>query len=238
MWTEQTYDWKGRPKVSTNQDGTTKQAFYGGCGCAGGEVVTITDEVGRKQRATHDVLGRVVMSEEFEWNGTDQYRTTKNTYNALDQVTFTRQYDGPPTSSVYQETALTYDGYGRSKTRRLPQNATNTLTTYDYYDDGAVQKVTDARGATTNYTYDNRRMVTGISYGVPSGSNIPVPSSISYSYDAAGNRTLMTDSLGDVTYTYNSLSQLTSETRSITEISKSYTFNYSYNLGGQVTRPL
>lgn len=43
-YTQQTYDWKGRPLITTNTDGTTKEASYSGCGCAGGEVVTLTDE--------------------------------------------------------------------------------------------------------------------------------------------------------------------------------------------------
>lgn len=49
--TLQTYDWKGRPLVTTNPSitsdpthVTTKKASYGGCGCAGGAVVTLTDE--------------------------------------------------------------------------------------------------------------------------------------------------------------------------------------------------
>src|SRR6185436_14649410 len=33
-YTQQTYDWKGRSLVTTNQDGTTKYASYAGCGCA------------------------------------------------------------------------------------------------------------------------------------------------------------------------------------------------------------
>lgn len=234
-WTVQTYDWKGRPRVASNQDGTTRQASYGGCGCAGGEVVTLTDEVGRKQRITRDELGRGIKSEEFEWDGATAYRTTVSAYNALDGVTSIRQYDGSEASSVFQETTLTYDGYGRLKTRRLPQNAPGAVTTYDYYADGAVQKVTDARGAATNYTYNNRHLLTGISYGVPAGSNIPVPAPSSYVYDAAGNRTQMNDDLGTVTYAYNALARLTSETRSITEINQSYTFNYTYNLGGELT---
>jgi hypothetical protein len=36
--TQQTYDWKGRPLVTTNPDLTTKTASYAGCGCAGGDV--------------------------------------------------------------------------------------------------------------------------------------------------------------------------------------------------------
>src|SRR5262249_34344618 len=34
-YTQQTYDWKGRPLVTTNTDSTTKIASYSGCGCAG-----------------------------------------------------------------------------------------------------------------------------------------------------------------------------------------------------------
>src|SRR5439155_337515 len=47
VYTLQTYDWKGRPRVTTNPDNTTKTASYDGCGCAGGEVVTLTDEMTR-----------------------------------------------------------------------------------------------------------------------------------------------------------------------------------------------
>src|SRR6267378_866728 len=44
-YTSQTYDWKGRPLVTTNTDGNHQSASYGGCGCAGGQVATLTDEV-------------------------------------------------------------------------------------------------------------------------------------------------------------------------------------------------
>lgn len=44
IYTEQTYDWKNRPLVTTNQDGTTKTISYANCGCAGGQVMTLTDE--------------------------------------------------------------------------------------------------------------------------------------------------------------------------------------------------
>src|SRR5262252_3379924 len=56
--TTQTYDWKGRPLLTTNQDGTQRYASYNGCGCAGGEVATVTDEVGRRRLVHSDVLGR------------------------------------------------------------------------------------------------------------------------------------------------------------------------------------
>jgi YD repeat-containing protein len=56
----------------------------------------------------------------------------------------------------------------------------------------------------------------------------------SYIYDALGNRMSMTDGLGSVTYTHNSLSQLTSETRAITGVGN-FTLNYTYGLSGQLS---
>ena len=79
----QTYDWKGRPLVTTNTDGTTKEASYGGCGCAGGAVVTLTDEgtlvagvpKRRQQKIYADVLGRTVKTEVLNWQGGSIYAT-------------------------------------------------------------------------------------------------------------------------------------------------------------------
>src|SRR6185295_5102883 len=77
LYTQQTYDWKGRPRVTTNTDATTKEASYSGCGCAGGDVVTITDEgtlssgttKQRQQKVYRDVLGRVTKTEVYNWDG-------------------------------------------------------------------------------------------------------------------------------------------------------------------------
>jgi hypothetical protein len=52
-YTQQTYDWKGRPRITTNTDGSEKEASYSVCGCAGNETVTLEDEVGRIQEGLH-----------------------------------------------------------------------------------------------------------------------------------------------------------------------------------------
>jgi uncharacterized protein RhaS with RHS repeats len=57
---------------------------------------------------------------------------------------------------------------------------------------------------------------------------------LSYGYDAAGNRTSMTDSLGCTSYTYDRLSRMTSETRTFTGLG-TYPINYQYNLAGEMT---
>jgi YD repeat-containing protein len=68
---------------------------------------------------------------------------------------------------------------------------------------------------------------------VPTG--IDDPADVAFTYDAAGNRTSMTDGTGSVTYGYNALSQLTSEARQFTTLSgHTYTTTSDYTLSGQL----
>jgi hypothetical protein len=109
LYTTQTFDWKGRPLTSINTDGTQTEASYGGCGCAGGEVVTLLGESvpipntnpvqygRRKQKAYSDFLGRNYKTEVLNWDG-GIYTTTVNEYNARDQVRFVKQYQGEAVS--------------------------------------------------------------------------------------------------------------------------------------------
>ncbi len=84
-YTQQTYDWKGRPLVTTNPDGTTREASYAGCGCAGGDVVTLTDEgtidagvaKRRQQKIYSDVLGRTMKTEVLNWQNGSVYSTAR-----------------------------------------------------------------------------------------------------------------------------------------------------------------
>lgn len=221
-WTYQTYDWQGRPLQTTNPDGTTRESTYSGCGCAGGEQVTTRDERGRRKRITMDVLGRLSKVEELNWDPNTVYSTTTYAYNARDQITQINQAGLPPRT-------FNYDGHGRIWQRTTPEQGT---TTYTYNVDDTVNTVTDARGASSTFAYNGRHLVTGINYGVP--ADVAATSNVTYSYDAVGNRTLMTDGLGSVSYVYNTLSQMMSETRTFTGVG-SYKIAYEYGLGGQLT---
>ncbi len=220
-WTSstQTYDWNGRPLKTTNPDLTYRENSYGGCGCAGGEQTTTRDERGRRKRYTKDVFRRLTKVEELNWNESP-YSTTNYTFNVLDQITQINQQG--------QIRTFSYDGYGRVKERITPEQGTST---YTYFADDDVQTVTDARGATTTFGYNNRGLVNSITYGVPSG--VAATPNVSFGYDSAGNRTSMTDGLGSVSYSYNTLSRMTSETRTFTNVG-SYTLSYDYNLAGQL----
>jgi YD repeat-containing protein len=244
VWTTQLYDWKGRPTITTNPDGTTKEAVYGGCGCAGGQVMTVSDEgtlingvlTRRKQRSTSDVLGRPFKTEVYDWDGSTVYSTTITTYNARDQITNVKQYQGTEASGVYQESTMTYDGYGRLSASHAPdqrdQNNQPLSTTFTYNPDDTTNVVTDARGATKTFAYNNRHLVTSLAYTAPSG--IANTGTVTFNYDATGNRTGMTDGTGSTSYQYDQLSRLTSETRSFTSLG-SYTLSYGYNLSGALT---
>jgi YD repeat-containing protein len=233
--TTQTYDWKGRPLETRHvSDGTSKYANYDGCGCAGGEVVTLTDEVGRREKVYSDVLGRQWKAEVLNDNGT-VYSTTTNTFNARDQVTLVRQTDNA--TGVYQETTMGYDGYGRLISKHVPEqrdpNGNPTYTNWAYKIDDAVESITDGRGASATYIYNNsRHLVNEVHYSVPSG--VAATANATFGYDAAGNRTAMTDGSGSMNYSYDQLSRLTSETKTFTGVG-SYTLNYGYNLAGEIT---
>jgi len=220
VYTYQAYDWKGRPTLTTLPDGSTRENTYGGCGCAGGEVTTIRDERGRRRKLIMDVLGRLKQVDELNWDQSI-YATTSYAYNARDQLTQINQAN--------QIRSFAYDGHGRLQTRTTPEQGT---TTYSYFRNDTIQTITDARGATTTFSYNNRDLVTGISYGVPSG--VAATPNVSFAYDGARNRTSMTDGLGSVSYTYNELSRLTSETRTFTNVG-SFALSYTYNLAGELT---
>jgi YD repeat-containing protein len=240
-YVQQTYDWKGRPLVTTNQDGTTKTAEYTGCGCAGGEVVTLTDEgtidggvpKRRQQKIYSDVLGRVVKTEVLNWQNGAPYSTTVNTYNARDQVTQITEYAGLGGSSTYQDTTMTYDGYGRLLSEHRPEQDVGTSTTYAYNADDTVLSVTDARGAAATYAYNGRHLTTGVTYSASGGISIPAP--VTYGYDAASNRSWMNENgLRRVTYHYTMLSLMDWEDRQFPGLSGVYRLSYDYNLVGQI----
>jgi Tol biopolymer transport system component len=245
VYTQQTYDWKGRPLETRHLiDGTVKYASYEGCGCAGGAVVTLTDEAGRQQKIYSDVIGRQWKSEVL--NDDDSvYSTTVSVFNARDQVKLVNQYAGVAPSDASstneavscptgtcQQTTMTYDGYGRLQSTHAPEQ--DLTTNYSYNPDDTINSVTDARGASATHVYNNNRgLVNGINYYSPSG--VASTPNVSFTYDAVGNRTSMTDGLGGASYNFDSLSRLTSETRTFSGIG-SYTLSYDYNYANELTR--
>jgi hypothetical protein len=168
-------------------------------------VVTLTDEgtidagvaKRRQQKIYSDVLGRTVKTEILNWQNGSVYSATVNTYNVRDQLTQIRQYAGAEGSSTFQDTIMIYDGHGRLKTSHVPEqqvdpNNSNSSdhTTWQYNADDTIDVITDARGATTTFTYNNARHLPNTIAHALAGSATIVET---FAYDAAGNRTLMSD---------------------------------------------
>ncbi|MEK6301043.1 MAG: hypothetical protein AABO41_10005 [Acidobacteriota bacterium] len=102
-------------------------------------------------------------------------------------------------------------------------------------------RVTDPRGANSNFIYNARHLVSGITYlnqpGLgPEPAGISPAPPVSFSYDSAGNRASMTDGAGSVGYQYDTWSRLTSETRTFNDLSGSYPLTYEYNLAGRLKK--
>ncbi len=206
------------PSDSTGSDGKDTLISYDGCGCAGGQVTTIQGPsvprdddpetyARRKKKIYEDVLGRAVKFENFEWNGSTVYSTIANTYNARDQLTLSRIYAGTTASETNQDTTMAYDGHGRLSEKHIPQQDEETATVYNYYADDSISMVTDARGVETEYTYNTRGLLTDVEWDVGSTGITDIPD-VGFDYDNAGNRTSMTDGLGNTAYEYDELSRL------------------------------
>jgi hypothetical protein len=113
-------------------------------------------------------------------------------------VTLVRQFQGDESSTTYQDTTVSYDGYGRVKTKHVPEQqvdvnnfASTNHTSWDYNADDTVQKITDARGVMTNFAYNNRRLVTSVVYdssNVPASANVSAAAAASFTIDPFGIR--------------------------------------------------
>jgi YD repeat-containing protein len=264
IFTEQTYDWKGRPRKTTkpkldpnnsNEQPAVSEIVYEGCGCAGGGGETITGEVvptaatdssqgQRKQKIYRDVLGREIKRETYAWDGTNIYATLTKEYTARDQLKYIKEYRGAattdgscPTGSngTCQLTTMSYDGYGRLTSEQRPEETHASI--YTYNDDDTVQTFTDARGAKAQFTYNGRHMLGTVSYNLSNlyaGQSVAQTSGVTYTYDGAGNRTRMDDGQGWTTYTYNNLSQMQSESRYFNDLGRAFSLSYADNFVGKI----
>jgi hypothetical protein len=250
VYTRQAYDWQWRPTVTYNEDyhptqnpGSKREIMYTGCGCAGGQVVeykgeSVTNREGqppviqtgnRRSRTHYDSFGRPWKNETLNWNST-VYSSTTSTYSVLDQVSQVAETSGA--SGASRLTTSEYDGYGRLWKARRPEQTADTV--YGYNLDDTINVVTDPRAATATYGYNNRGLVTTVSY-----AGAGTASAVSFGYDQSGRRTQMVESfgggsLGQVDYIHDSLGLLRSETRSFAGLARTYRLEYDYNLAGQV----
>jgi RHS repeat-associated protein len=239
-----TYDGLGRILSVSHSAGGSVQTYYGAnvttvggnttqlCASATyglGYPTLVVDEAGKKREVWTDGFGRPVEVDEPNNSGALSQNTCYS-YDVLNNLIGVTQ--GTQTRS-----------YGYDKSSRLVVAATPESGTVNYYyttsgsalcsgNPGAVCRRADARGLTTNYSYDTLNRLTGITYAGGSPATPPV----TYSYDAGTNqkgfRTGMTDGSGSTAWTYNSDDWILSEQR--TNAGKVHTISYSYNQDGTI----
>lgn len=129
------------------------------------------------------------------------------------------------TDGLSHTTTYAYDALDRVSSVTDPLSR---VTSYTYDKDSnlatLVQPGTPSGSLTTTYNYDNANERTGISY------SDGVTHSVTYTYDADGQRATMVDGTGTTTYAIDSLHRLTSLTNGHGRV-----VGYTYDLAGRAT---
>jgi RHS repeat-associated protein len=209
------YDANGRmSSVSAIESGTTT-ATAGLAYDANGNLITLTDPLGKTMQFTYDANHRILTTV----NELGQ-TTLTNTYDSYGRIT--SQQDGVSTGAssfvYYKEIDGSYT------TLYLDRNSQPRYYTYDTQ--WRLIRYKDELGKVTHYTYD--------AAGNRTTRTDPLNRVTQYGYDARGNLTRVTDPAGSVTsMTYNSVDRLTSLTNPLNQ-----TATYQYGAGGTLLQKL
>ena len=190
-----------------------------------GDLVSITDPLGRTVTRVTDAAGRLLRVRDA------MGRTTVYAYDALDRVisvtnprgdqtTFT--YDGNGnvltlTDAANHSTTWTYDDMDRIETRTDPLSRVDT---YTYDAAGNLATVLDRKGQLTTHDYDPLERLTLTTYDDSTTT--------AYTYDAGNRTSQIADSAGGtLSRGYDDLDRLTGETTS------EGTVEYTYDAAGR-----
>ncbi|HUI87278.1 MAG TPA: DUF6531 domain-containing protein [Anaerolineales bacterium] len=254
--TSTTYDALGRPVSVTDAAGNQTSTVYD----PDGNVVSTVDALHKATTFTYDKLGRKSSVTDpdthttyfgYDANGNQTSLTDANgittlyQYDAMNRLTDVwENYQAGNPSSDNQTNVHTQYSYnkngdrltitdGDGNTTDFVYDALNRLTTesdplthtwqYGYNALGDRVSMTDANRNTTSYIYDEAERLSGINYA-DSGSDV------SFTYDAEGRRTSMTDGLGTTQWSYDALDRVQSVTDPFTK-----TVGYGYDPAGNRT---
>jgi RHS repeat-associated protein len=214
---------------------------------AQGNRLTVTDPLGHVSRYAYDALNRQVTAADALANQTqttyDELGRVARVTNAKNQTTtFTYDKIGRLTQVLDANNGTVKYGYDANGNRTSMIDPNGNLTTYAYdtlnrliakaeplgttryqYDAvGNRNQVTQPNGAITRYTYDNLDRLQSVRYADNS--------TVAFSYDVDGNRTGMSDSLGNSSTQYDALGRMTAATDPFNQ-----TVSYGYDAQGNRT---
>ncbi|MBG0831872.1 hypothetical protein HS041_29615 [Planomonospora sp. ID67723] len=202
--TSTAYDAAGRPTSSTDARGKTTTYTYD----AAGRLAASTDPNKRTTTRAYDRDGLLTAV-----TGPDG-KTTRSDYNADGQLLAVTDADGATTRYSYDPVS------GKKTSRTLPGGA---ITRYSYDAAGRDQITTQSDGSTITRTYTPRGQLKHIDYSDPATADV------TFTYDALGRMTTMTDGTGTTRHTYDALGRrITSVNGAGAEV------GYHYNALGQL----
>jgi RHS repeat-associated protein len=211
--TTSTYDSLGQLIATTDAEGNTTIYEYDGLG----NQVAMIDAEGVRTSYLYDGLNRLVGVVENDTGGSqtaDSNVYTQYRYDALGNRLLVTNALG------YTTTHTIYDALNRPI---IVEDALGNRTTTQYNALNYPTVITDANGAVTRYSYDSLNRLVRVEYETEGQV-------AEYAYDALGNRTVMTDSVGVTGYGYDALSRLITLTHPLTG-----TVVYGYDLAGNRT---
>ena len=265
-WTKTVYDPFGREvytsSVGLNGVDISKETTYN----SKGEVVSVINKTGKLTITgtfAYDERGRKI-SEELSSGKTTTYKygkntistttangTTQKTYDAWGNVTgivdplntyveYKYYSNGQPStintytnSGSCSSVTFEYDDNG-NRTKLVDPDA-GTMT-YKYAADGTLLSQTDARGVTTNYSYDNLGRLKTKTY-VDKSSNKKTQTNEYFTSGRDINRLKSQTYDGyKRTFTYDRLGKVTSETRCNFSDHACYTIKWTYDSLGQMSK--
>lgn len=212
----QTFDELSRLLSTVRADNSTEMAYRYD---KSDNPVLLTDGNGNQTRLAYDGLER--LKQQIDPKG----HTVKSTYDAQNQLTSL-------TDQREFKTTYRYNGFGHLTTQRSVDTGTST-----FLNDAAGNLIqqTDANGVISQYQYDALNRLTQITYPSQPALNI------TYDYDdtqngnfGAGRLTRVEDGAGRQSFQYNHLGQVIEASHTVD--GQTYSFDYHYNIAGQLAR--
>jgi RHS repeat-associated protein len=221
--TTYTYDANGYPLTVTNPLGETTTYQYDDAGRKIAEtdplgnkttyghngrdqVTEIVDPLGNRTTYGYDSHGRRISTTDARDNTTSY---SYNDYNLLSKTTDAYEgtvelfYDdetGNLTSIIDPNGNETFFGYDDYDRKVIEIDALNRIWEFEYVGRNRLSRVIDGRGRSTWRDYDEFNQLSQITY--PNGATV------TFSYDAVGNRTSMSDWTGTTNWVYDSLNRV------------------------------
>jgi RHS repeat-associated protein len=176
-----------------------------------GRVLSRTDANGLTTQFGYDALGRLT-------SVTDAHQITSYAYDEVgNRIT--------QTDANTHTTSYAYDQRGRRIQRKLPLGQTES---YAYDNNGNLSSRTDFNGHTTTYGYDNLNRLLAKNADAFFVTNHLGAATVTYTYNALGQRATMADASGTSTYAYDARNRL------ITKATPEGTLSYTYDAAGDV----